>query len=84
MARMYERLWGRKVGEVLSDTPVVLVLGLRRAGMVALVRKNEGTDRSQITLDDPSKTVASLTVQGGDTRGDLLYDWLLHCEKQTV
>ncbi len=46
MACMYGPLWVRKVGEVLSGTPVVLVLGLDQSGMVALVRKNEGTDRS--------------------------------------
>lgn len=39
MARMYERLWERKAGEILSDTPVVLIVGPCQAGMAALDRK---------------------------------------------
>jgi hypothetical protein len=36
---MYERLVERRAEEALSDTPVVLVVGPRRAGKTSLVRK---------------------------------------------
>jgi len=49
---MYERLLERKVREALSDTPVVLVVGPRRAGKTTLVRKVGRMNRKYITLDD--------------------------------
>ncbi len=49
---MYDRLLGRKLDEALSDTPVVLVVGPRRAGKTTLVRHVGGSSRTYVTLDD--------------------------------
>ena len=49
---MYERFVERKINEALSDTPVVLVTGPRRAGKTTLVRKLEEERRTYVTLDD--------------------------------
>ena len=49
---MYERFVERKINEALSDTPVVLVTGPRRAGKTTLVRKLEEEHRTYVTLDD--------------------------------
>ncbi|MDR6903815.1 putative AAA+ superfamily ATPase [Rhizobium miluonense] len=40
--RMYKRFVERRADEALSDTPVVLIVGPRRAGKTTLVRKMEG------------------------------------------
>jgi predicted AAA+ superfamily ATPase len=49
---MYQRLVERRVEEALSDTPVVLIVGPRRAGKTTLVRKMGHAGRTYITLDD--------------------------------
>lgn len=52
---MYERFVERRVQDALSDTPVVLIVGPRRAGKTTLVRTMAEADRTYVTLDD--KTV---------------------------
>ena len=49
---MYERFVERRAKEALSDTPVVLIVGPRRAGKTTLVRKMGEAGRTYITLDD--------------------------------
>jgi predicted AAA+ superfamily ATPase len=49
---MYERFVERWAEEALSDTPVVLIVGPRRAGKTTLVRKMGEVGRTYITLDD--------------------------------
>lgn len=49
---MFERFVERRAKEALSDTPVVLIVGPRRAGKTTLVRKMGETGRTYITLDD--------------------------------
>ena len=66
---MYERLLEHKVGEALSDTPVVLIVGPRRAGKTTLVRKIGGTGRTYITLDDQSMLGAAQSDPVGFVRG---------------
>ena len=56
---MYERFVGRRVGEALSDTPVVLIVGPRRAGKTTLVRKMGAEDRTYLTLDDQTALAAA-------------------------
>jgi uridine kinase len=48
---MYERFVKRREEEALSDTPVVLIVGPRRAGKTTLVRKMGEAGRTYITLD---------------------------------
>jgi len=66
---MYERLLERKVGEALSDTPVVLIVGPRRAGKTTLVRKIGGTERTYVTLDDQTVLDAAQSDPAGFVRG---------------
>lgn len=66
---MYERLLERKVGEALSDTPVVLIVGPRRAGKTTLVRKIGGTERTYVTLDDQTVLDAARSDPAGFVRG---------------
>ena len=49
---MYERFVARRAEEALSDNPVVLIVGPRRAGKTTLVRKMGDAGRTYITLDD--------------------------------
>jgi hypothetical protein len=49
---MFERFIAHRVEEALSDTPVVLVTGPRRAGKTTLVRTLGDAGRTYITLDD--------------------------------
>ena len=42
----------RQVKEALSDTPVVLLVGPRRAGKTTLAQKMQGADRTYLTLDN--------------------------------
>lgn len=48
---MFERFVERRVEEALSDTPVVLIVGPRRASKTTLVRKMGDGGRTYITLD---------------------------------
>lgn len=66
---MYDRLLARKAEEALSDTPVVLIVGPRRAGKTTLARKIGGTDRTYITLDDRTTLDAAQSDPAGFVRG---------------
>ena len=65
---MYRRLLESKTGEALSDTPVVLIVGPRRAGKTTLVRKIGGTGRTYITLDDQTMLAAAQSDPAGFVR----------------
>jgi predicted AAA+ superfamily ATPase len=67
--RMYKRFVERRADEALSDTPVVLIVGPRRAGKTTLVRKMEGADRSYITLDDQTVLSSAKSDPAGFIRG---------------
>lgn len=49
---MYARFIESRVEEALSDTPVVLLVGPRRAGKTTLVRRLGGDGHTYVTLDD--------------------------------
>ena len=66
---MYERLVERRAEEALSDTPVVLIVGPRRAGKTTLVRKMGEAGRTYITLDDQTTLDAAKTDPVGFIRG---------------
>ena len=66
---MYERFVGRRAEEALADTPVVLIVGPRRAGKTTLVRKLDDADRTYITLDDQTVLDAALSDPAGFIRG---------------
>jgi uncharacterized protein len=66
---MYERFIKHRVVEALSDTPIVLIVGPRRAGKTTLVRKMEGEDRRYITLDDQTVLAAAQSDPAGFVRG---------------
>ena len=66
---MYERFVERRAGEALTDTPVVLIVGPRRAGKTTLVRKMGGTGRTYITLDDQTTLDAAQSDPVGFIRG---------------
>jgi hypothetical protein len=66
---MYERFVERRAQEALSDTPVVLIVGLRRAGKTTLVRKMGDARRTYITLDDQTTLDAAQSDPVGFIRG---------------
>jgi predicted AAA+ superfamily ATPase len=66
---MYKRFIEHRVEEALSDTPVVLIAGPRRAGKTTLVRKMDGEDRRYITLDDQTVLAAAQSDPAGFIRG---------------
>ncbi len=66
---MYERFVEHRVEEALSDTPVVLIVGPRRAGKTTLVRKMEEAGRTYITLDDQTVLEAARSDPSGLIRG---------------
>jgi predicted AAA+ superfamily ATPase len=66
---MYERFVERRAEEALSDTPVVLIVGPRRAGKTTLVRKMGETGRTYITLDDQTVLEAAQSDPAGFIRG---------------
>ena len=66
---MYTRLVERRVEEALSDTPVVLVTGPRRAGKTTLVRKMGEAGRTYVTLDDQTALEAARNDPSGFVRG---------------
>ena len=59
----------RRAEEALSDTPVVLIVGARRAGKTTLVRKMEEAGRTHITLDDRTVLDAAQSDPMGFVRG---------------
>jgi predicted AAA+ superfamily ATPase len=56
---MYERFAEGRVKEALLDTPVVLVVGPRRAGKTTMVRTLGAPDRGYVTLDDQTMLEAA-------------------------
>ncbi len=65
---MYDRLIERKINEALSDTPVVLLTGPRRAGKTTLARKLDDTLRTYISLDDQTECDAARSDPVGFVR----------------
>ena len=66
---MFERFVERRAEEALLDTPVVLIVGPRRAGKTTLVRKMGEADRTYITLDDQTVLEAAQADPAGFIRG---------------
>jgi predicted AAA+ superfamily ATPase len=66
---VYERFVERRAAEALSDTPVVLIVGPRRAGKTTLVRKMGDAGRTYITLDDQTTLDAAQSDPVGFIRG---------------
>lgn len=66
---MYKRFVERRAEEALLDTPVVLIVGPRRAGKTTLVRKMGETGRTYITLDDQTVLDAAKSDPTGFIRG---------------
>ena len=66
---MYPRFVERRAKEALADTPVVLIVGPRRAGKTTLVRKMTEEGRTYITLDDRTVLDAALSDPNGFIRG---------------
>lgn len=66
---MYNRFVERRTEEALADTPVVLIVGPRRAGKTTLVRKMGEAGRTYITLDDQTVLDAAKADPTGFIRG---------------
>ena len=66
---MFKRFAERRAGEALSDTPVVLIVGPRRAGKTTLVKSMGEADRAYITLDDQTALEAARSDPAGFIRG---------------
>ncbi|WP_136661812.1 ATP-binding protein [Nitratireductor sp. XY-223] len=66
---MYKRLIDPRLREALTDTPVVLVVGPRRAGKTTLVQTVGREDRTYVTLDDQTILDAALADPAGFIRG---------------
>lgn len=66
---MFERFVERRAEEALADTPVVLIVGPRRAGKTTLVRKMGEAGRTYITLDDQTALEAAQSDPAGFIRG---------------
>ena len=66
---MYLRFVERRAEEALADTPVVLIVGPRRAGKTTLARKMAEEGRTYITLDDRTVLDAALSDPNGFIRG---------------
>jgi len=66
---MFKRFVERRAEEALLDTPVVLIVGPRRAGKTTLVREMGEFDRTYITLDDQTVLEAAESDPAGFIRG---------------
>lgn len=66
---MFNRFVRRRVEEALADTPVVLIVGPRRAGKTTLVRQMVDTGRTYFTLDDQTVLAAAQSDPAGFIRG---------------
>jgi len=66
---MFKRFLEHRVEEALSDTPVVLIVGPRRAGKTTLVRKMQENGRDYTTLDDRTVLEAAQSDPIGFIRG---------------
>jgi len=65
---MYNRLLEPRLHEALTDTPVVLVVGPRRAGKTTLVQGVGAEDRNYMTLDDQTVLDAARADPAGFIR----------------
>jgi len=65
---MYKRFAEDRAHEALTDTPVVLIVGPRRAGKTTLVRNMGAADRTYVTLDDQTALEAARTDPAGFVR----------------
>jgi uncharacterized protein len=66
---MFKRFLERRAKEALTDTPVVLIVGPRRAGKTTLVKKIGEAGRTYITLDDRTVLEAAQSDPAGFIRG---------------
>jgi len=66
---MFKRFVERRAEESLLDTPVVLIVGPRRAGKTTLVKKMGEAGRTYITLDDQTVLEAAQSDPAGFIRG---------------
>ncbi len=66
---MFKRFIECRAEEALSDTPVVLVVGPRRAGKTTLVKKMGEAGHTYITLDDQTVLEAAQSDPVGFIRG---------------
>lgn len=66
---MFDRFIMPRVTEALTDTPVVLIVGPRRAGKTTLVRQMADAGRHYITLDDQTVLDAAKADPAGFIRG---------------
>ena len=65
----YNRFMIPRLRESLSDTPVILVVGPRRAGKTTLVKAVDDGARRYITLDDQTALDAARADPAGFVRG---------------
>ncbi len=65
---MYRRYLTEKLDDALSDTPVVLLIGPRRAGKTTLAREREEAGRPYVTLDDAATLNSARTDPTGFIR----------------
>ncbi|MFC4352129.1 ATP-binding protein [Fodinicurvata halophila] len=66
---MFKRFVERRAEEALLDTPVVLIVGPRRAGKTTLVKKMGVSGRTYVTLDDQTVLEAAQADPAGFIRG---------------
>ena len=66
---MFKRFVQRRAEEALSDTPVVLIVGPRRAGKTTLVKGMGEPGRAYVTLDDQTMLEAARSDPAGFIRG---------------
>lgn len=66
---MYARFAESRVRTALSDTPIVMVVGPRRAGKTTLVRGIDPLQRQYLTLDDHATLAAATADPVGFVRG---------------
>ena len=66
---MFKRFIERRAEEALSDTPVVLIVGPRRADKTTLVKKMGEAGHTYITLDDQTVLEATQSDPVGFIRG---------------
>lgn len=66
---MFGRFVERRADEALSDTPIVLIIGPRRAGKTTLVKRMVTSERTYITLDDQTVLEAANNDPVGFIRG---------------
>jgi predicted AAA+ superfamily ATPase len=66
---LFKRFIERSLREALEDTPVVLVIGPRRAGKTTLARAMATGERAYLTLDDQTVLEAAEADPAGFVRG---------------